>query len=451
MIMKESELPTTVRNTVKHLRKLSKHYVAVKVIKNKFYAFAVTTKRDTTENKTRTITTYLGSIKLDGTFLPAKHREQKREKAVIPITTESLVTQEKVDPKETLILKALSMNSRISLGHLSKMLNLDRTSTDYWFKKVEQKYNLKYIAEIDVEKLGFLEYIILVKFDDKVPPIKELKEALSKQGRIQLAALTQGDYDLLMVICLEKGREARSDIYELRDIIAPLYNSKWYLVAFFSTYSFIPLREQFFDLLKEKTSKANNPGTKEKHELLKREYSVLRELNENANIDFTEIDKKYGFDSGRSQYTYYKLKEAQTLRRTTITMRKTDVKYNAVLFMEKVIQGRFVQTREKLIHEIISEGSATMNKYLLVGDVELPDGILFVLPVLEENKLKLVQDWLSENIIGIKLKTLIITEIIVGTFCYRLFDNEHTHQREILTYKYGLKAAEKKNYDKFES
>ena len=248
------------------------------------------------------------------------------------------------------------MNSRISLAHLGKMLNLDRTSTDYWFKKVEQKYNLQYIAEIDVEKLGFLEYMILVKFEDKIPTVKELKDAFAKQGRVQLAALTQGEYDLMMIVCIEKSREARSDIYELRETLAPTYNSKWYLVTLYSTYSFVPLRDEFFEILKGKTNKEKGAETEGKRELLKREYGVLRSLHSNANIEFTEIDSKCGFDNGRAQYTYYKLKESQTLRRTTITMKKTDIKYNAILFMEKINQGRLAQTREKLIREIISEG-----------------------------------------------------------------------------------------------
>lgn len=448
--MKEKDLPLPVRNAAKHLRETNEHYVSIKVIKGKFYAFAMTTKRDAATKKNRTITSYLGSIKPDGTFQPAKHRGQKDE-VITVVPAEILLHQEKVDPKEATILRALSMNSRISLSHLGKMLNLDRTSTDYWFKKVEQKYDLQYIAEIDVEKLGFLEYMVLVKFDDKIPSINELKDAISKQGRVQLAALTQGEYDLLMIICVEKSREARSDIYELREAIAPTYNSKWYLDVLYSTYSFVPLREQFFDILKKKTNKDSGNEIDGKKELLKREYSVLRELNENANIDFTEIDKKYGFDNGRSQYTYYKLKEGGTLRRTTITMRKTDVKYNAILDLEMVNHINFASTREKLIREIINDNHYPMNKYLLVGDVEMPEGVLFILPAHKESDLKMTQDWLNNNLSGIKLKTLIITEVIVGTFCYRLFDNEHTHQREILSYKYGLKPAEKKNYDNFKS
>ncbi len=448
--MKKSALPAPVHDAAKKLRLVSKHYVSIKVIKGKFYAFEMTTKKDLTKNKNRTITSYLGSIKLDGTFKPAKHRGQKTE-AITAAPAELLTLHEKVDPKETTILRALSMNSRISLSRIGKMLNLNKTSTDYWFKKVEQKYDLQYIAEIDVEKLGFLEYIILVKFEDKIPTVKELKDAFARQGRVQLAALTQGEYDLMMIVCIEKSREARSDIYELRETLAPTYDSKWYLVTLYSTYSFIPLRDEFFEILKEKTNKETGAQTDGKRELLKREYGVLRSLNSNANIDFTDIDKKYGFDKGRAQYTYYKLKESQTLKRTTITMKKTNVKYNAVLFMEKINQMRLAQTREKLIREIISEGSTTMNKYALVGDVEMPDGGLFILPVHNESHLKLTQDWLSENLLGVKLKTLIVTEVVAGTFCYRLFDNEHTHQREILSYKYGLKPAEKKSYDEFES
>jgi len=110
--MKESELPMAVRNAAKRLRQTSEHYVSVKVIRGKFYAFEVTTKRDAAANKNKTITFYLGSIRLDGTFVPARRRGQKREEITV-IPTELLAPEKHIDPKETTILQALSMNSRI--------------------------------------------------------------------------------------------------------------------------------------------------------------------------------------------------------------------------------------------------------------------------------------------------------------------------------------------------
>ena len=70
---------------------------------------------------------------------------------------------------ENRILTTLSMNGRATLKFIGKQIGLTKHPTYRRVRQIEEKYGIKYIAEIDVKKLGYLSFLVLIKFLGKIP------------------------------------------------------------------------------------------------------------------------------------------------------------------------------------------------------------------------------------------------------------------------------------------
>ncbi len=112
----------------------------------------------------------------------------------------------------------------------------------------------------------------------------------------------------------------------------------------------------------------------------------------------------------------------------------------------------FDSSRAKLLEEIISNGSGPVSKYTLVGDIEMPHSVLFAFPVYADNQLEAAEEYINTTIGGVHVKTMIITSIVLGSFCYRRFDKEHTNQYRLLVEEYRTyKPSVKTDYNALDS
>ena len=443
-------LPKSVLDRLTKLRREHKHHVEVAAIRGHFYVYESTTKWDAKLNKRFKLANYLGRINEDGTFTPAMKRAVPKDldaplrKVEVPISaveTKSVQTEGNIgypaavpflNERDKKVLTALSMNGRITMSVLGKITGMKETAAAYQVERLEKLFGIKYIAEIDVQKLGYLSFMVAVKFMDKSPSGSDLKAILDAEPRIQIAMQIHGDQDLLMYILAKSNSEAISLITGLRMRLLEC-KSKWNLWPIDNHYGTVPLRGAFIDLLKDV--------------ILQREYAVLKELNKNGRMEFSEIDKKYMFDTGRAQYSYHKLRESGLLKRVTITMQNLLIKYTAVISASLIDEGRFRRSREGLIRSVIENQSALINKYLLVGDTAAPDGIVFCLPVFGNDDLDKDVEKLNSLNLGMEFTTMIATNLLVGEFCYRCFDNAHTEWQVALEKEYGSEIIEKTDYE----
>ena len=272
-----------------------------------------------------------------------------------------------------------------------------------------------------VEKLGYLSFLVLVKFIDRVPSEKEINDAVKSEPRIQLALmLAGGEYDVLLYVIAESNYELNKiNVFSWRDTLLIKYPARWYTTTFFQHNGFVPLHDSFIATLRQNAGKRvreltleDEPSDKKK-QMLAREFAVLRELNLDGSKDFIDIDKKYGFDRGRSQYSYYRLAEKGLLKGITISMNNLPIKYVAVIFVEILDYGEFEKTRSLYLHNIIQKTDVPINKYSLVGDVGIPYGSVFFMPVFNDNDLEQAKVRLSK-VKGIRIREAIITKIIEG-------------------------------------
>ncbi len=455
------DLPAGISNKLHELKGQYDHYIEVKKIHNSYCVFQSITKYDRKKKKSKKVTHYLGTIHESGEFVPAVHRSkfenvengsgnETAEEGTVKIKDNA--EERELDNK---ILTALSMNARIEMPNLGKLVGVSEGTARNRVEKLKKKYGISSTAFIDRSKLGYFTFISLIKFKDSVPNLGGLKEALENEPRILLAMFTKGDYDLMLLFIAEDNNAVSDFTWHLRkDTVLAKYNMKFYTSSFFKQYGNIPIRQKTFELLSDKAwhrTKENPrplPG-----ELTQREVNVLKELAYDGFAKFIDIDRKYGYEPGAAYHTYTKLRERNVIRRMTITIRNLPIKYCSVLLMEDSNGVEMLETRANLLKEIIDETEHEINKYALVGEVELPKGFIFIMPIFDENELMHTQEELQIKIKGREIKSLIATNIFVGTLCYERYDNTDIlcSQYQILANEYKeVPWIEPKNYfDKF--
>ena len=437
-------LPQRVKTAFLRLKKANKQYIEIKHIKDYFFVYQSTSRWDKIRKKPIKVPLYIGRITNAGAFIPANKRKPRnlmqqsegilKSQPVIEIaqkTLEVAIKEERKYKHESEILTALSMNGRISMSVLGKIVDLSETSTAMQVKKLEKKYDIKYIADIDITKFGYLRFMISIKFIDQFPKIEELKDIFSNEPLIQLVLLTKGDFDILIYAFAVVSKDITALVFRLRTKLD--YKTLWNTAPVSEDYGAIQVRDNFVDLIKDK--------------LLTREYAILKELGKDGKIDFTEIDRLYEFDSGRAQYSYYKLKEKGIIKRITISMQNLPIRYLAIIFEDIVDFKSFRTNRSKIIKDIISDSSYQVNKYLLVDDTTNPSGIVKYMPVFKDGDLESNVEHIRSFDSGINIRTYIITSVLLGNFCYRSFDNLYSAQQDILNKSYNEKLFSKIDYE----
>jgi len=126
------------------------------------------------------------------------------------------------------------------------------------------------------------------------------------------------------------------------------------------------------------------------------------------------------------------------------------LKYIGVIFMKVTRFGKFSMTRARLLNNIISEKKGPLNRYLLVGDINAPNGGIFFAPCTEEGELEDYRKSL-EAVKGTAVTTSIIAKRIVGDLCFRRFDNAYSEQEKVLEEEFKIKTKEKTDYSLLKS
>ncbi len=353
---------------------------------------------------------------------------------------------------EERILTALSMNGRAPARLVGKIAGISSQKAYRRMRSLEDKYGIRYLAETDLESLGYLKFIILIKFLREMPQADDLRKVLEPELRIQYATVLRGgDYDLMLYVMAESNREIGLVSARLRrNTLLLKYPAEWYTTPFYEHYGFMPLRDEFIDTLRDKIVNRGSArpyqATKEKKkQIMQREFAILRELNSNGSADLMDVDRKYGFDTGRAQYAYYKLVESGILKRITISLQDLPIRYVAAIFIKITDMELYYGTRDSLLMSIIDRSDTHINRYVLAGDIATPFGVLMLMPVFGEQDLDDTIRALSEAK-GMAIKSAIITTTLVGGLCFRRFDNAYSKQVEVMHSEFGMRLSGKTIY-----
>ena len=209
------------------------------------------------------------------------------------------------------IIRYLSEDARMSLLEISSKLGTSRRTIKVKLTNAEHDLGLRYIPEFDKSALGLTSpHLIRVKFSKK-PDYKDIAKILSSSYIPQFAAVTKGTYDMIIYANAITSREYVS--WDKRtQIMLSKYGVSWNPSDVANqALGFFPIRNELIDM----TSLA--PMDKE----------ILKLLNTNARITFSEISKRLGMHFNTVAYNFNKLMKAGYIKRFTVSM---DIPKNAV-------------------------------------------------------------------------------------------------------------------------
>lgn len=403
-----------IKEALEKLKLDHKGSITAKKINGKLYVYSATTRWDKARKKAKTETRYLGKLTEDGRFIEKRSVHKKQTAAYAPNT----IKEKAIDPIDEKLIVALSTDARTKLSALGDKLGLTRSATYNRVKLLESNYGIRYTAEVDPTKLGFFPFLLLVKFRHKVPSSKEIMEFVEKEPRIQLVMRTEGEFDMIAYILARTNTEIATMRREFRLALSS-YNSKWEVSTTELHFGYIPLREEFIELIKG--------------DMLKREYAVLKELVKDGSTEFTTIDNNYGFEKGRALYTYHKLLKSGIIKRITITIGELPIKYTGILFQTIVNYGKFDKSRMGSYLDMIEPTKTLTNKYIYICSVEEIGGSVFLFPVFKDGDMDRIKHEHLKARRGIEVHTGVVTHTIIGSLCFRKIDVTETYQYKRLT------------------
>ncbi len=437
--------PEEVKRAFAELKQRLGKPISLHRISGKYYVYEYSSVRDQRKGKTVIRTSYLGRLSGEGKFVPKGGllQAEQGEDAVKP---EPARVDNKVDKREAIALRNLSMNGRMSMAKLAKRLGMSTTGARHFVKHLEEKYSIRYFAEVDTLKLGYLRYIALVKFEDRIPKVEEIKKAFEDDPHVALVAMIKGVYDMMIIFYLKNNTSLANFIYDWRSSKAlPSYTARWFITPLgMASGITIPLRREFVDNIFEKQLDKVGLDKTTLTMLTDVERLALKEFMIDGAQDFGDVDKKYGLGLGRSNYAFYKLKEKGIIERITLTMKPVGLRYNSLFITETNNYKMFVNSREKWLQNMIAIDKPWINKYAYRGDMGIPDSIFCIRPIFENDELHETLEG-TDSIRGTKTQSMIITETVIGCLCYRNFDLTHTKSYERL-----MKRNKIENDDKIE-
>jgi DNA-binding Lrp family transcriptional regulator len=481
-----AEINSKIKETLERIKR--EHLPARTVLRrinNGHYVYIDTATYDKEKRNAKIHSEYLGRITEDGKFIEKRNTTAKEKLAMAVELIEAnggkVIMQEekKIKPKQVpqvtvvnkidiSVLTALSMNGAITYASLARRLGMSETGMDYKVKHLEETYGIKYVPELDMEALGYSKYLLMIKFTSDKPDPELIREVFSKDPRVLLVALVTGDYDLMVYFIAKNNKEVTYFIHETRiETKLRSYNGMWHAAPFFDSYNFVPLRPECYTVFKGKVW--TKPGKKKMHpgevifdtgkepaprkynkfaDLTKNEYNVLCKLADGSRISFKGIGKQIGISPIASSYAFDSLREKGFLKRITITMEKLPLKYNMLLFADVIDGEKVNSSRKELLMEMIEDSNGQTNRYTLVGDIENPHSAVFMLPVFNEDDAIATERRIKGRIKGVETRSSVVTDVLVGSFLYRKFDNRYTNQYKILAEEYKvLENKELANYD----
>ncbi|MGC8537793.1 MAG: Lrp/AsnC family transcriptional regulator [Candidatus Micrarchaeia archaeon] len=444
--------PEKIKTAFESLKLAYGAHIELKYLNKRFCIFEATSKYDPNMGRSRKKTNYLGWITDDGVIVPARHRSTSQlelERIYLKRidTLEAAIRgsgkqastaemQPHLSQEDTKMLMALSMNARLSYSSIGKIAGMRSQSVPYRLKKMEASLGIHYTIDINSTAISFSTYFIFVKFIDPEPSPDSIRAALDAEGMVQLAMLTKGDYDLMMYCVAENNYTLNILLDRIRrhDAFVDV-SAIWTVTPVDQSYGFVPFRDRFFDVLKEKVwARSRHNPRPSAHDLLYREYAVLKELNADSTASFSDIDKKYVLPLGSAKNAYGKLTSGDNpaILRPTISIANPNLKYVGIILLDIINKKMFMQTRDTHRKYIVNEQSAFTNRFSYICDFETPDGIMYIMPVYREGEMEDTGNSLVSILGGIKARYIVVRQVLIGSIDYRKFDNTYSTQYENL-------------------
>ena len=463
-ILKKGKYPEKVIERFERLRNELPFPITIFKVAGHYYVVRQEYSRDEKGNVLRRKPEYIGSITPDGLFKfkrTGTESELEIAKAILKEHGEKILPREQTTEEsngkkvetsiiENDILTNLTMNARMPIEMLAENVGIPPRRAAYLKASLERNLNISYIPDVRLTKIGFLEFMIFVKFTRGSPEPNAVKADLSSIGEIQFAAFTSGIYDMLLFVIAESNENLAEVVRKIKGVPSlTSISSLWDISYFYKTKSFVPLREEAMQIISAKvwrrTKERPRPGYTD---LLESEFKAIKALVRNGAAKFASIESDEGIVRGGARHAYDRLMQREILPRVTISIDGIGVKSNGIIIMRITNEKLFQESRKRLLEFIMEEKkNYIINRFSLVGDTSNPEGVIFFIPITEGNELEKTVSEMNATVKGIKLKKLSTTSIILGKIAYRRIDPQYTTQYAKLVSDYGMKSESPRIYD----
>ena len=463
-ILKKGKYPEKVRERFERLRSELPFPITIFSVAGHYYVVRQEYSRDDKGNVIRHKPEYIGSITIDGMFKfkrSGTESEIEVAKAILKEHGEKVIPREqpveevngeKVETSvvENDILTNLTMNARMPIEMLAENVGIQPRRAAYLRASLEKNLNISYIPDVRLTKIGFLEFMIFVKFIRGSPDPNMVKAELSNIGELQFAALTSGIYDMLLFVVAESNENLAEIVKKIKGVPSlSSLSSLWEISYFYKTKSFVPLREEAMQVVATKvwkrTSERPRPGYTD---LLESEFKVIKALVRNGAVKFSSMEAEEGIVRGGARHAYDRLMQREILPRVTVSIDGIGVKSNGIIIMKITNEKLFQESRKRLLEFIMEERkNYIVNRFSLVGDTSNPEGVIFFVPIIDGNELDETASDLSATVKGIELQKLAVTSTILGRIPHRRIDPLTSNQNMRLISEYKVKSESPRIYD----
>ncbi len=351
----------------------------------------------------------------------------------------------KRDKKELMleVLKILSVDGRVSSNEIARKLSIPKTTAYNLLNETIEKYGLKFVPEINIEELwkyefmklgrraskssvmektlesmpsiGFEEYMIFIKFLNKVPGEEFIKNAIESSYIPQFVARLHGEYDLVIYAVTRNYSELDKFAIMLSEKLGK-YNFTFTANKIIRTFGFFPLRQEIFEQLN----------------IFDNYKKLLSDLNKNGRRPFSEIVAKKDKEQSQITYIFDRLHKSGILERISYYETKPANVVSGLVQMKITNSSSFVNKKNNWLKNMVSSGKDNHIYYTFMCDILNPHGGLIFVNFNNSEQIDKFLENLSKHLPNVDINYTPLTNILLGHLGIRNFDMVHSQQYKML-------------------
>ncbi len=235
-----------------------------------------------------------------------------------------------LDLKDRKILFALEQDSRQSLNQIAREVGLMKETVFYRIKRLEEEGIIKkYLVEIDVYKLGFQYYPLLLRFLNTTPDVeKQIIDYLRSSKYVAWLTSCDGAWDINATIIARGNFDLNKFAIEFLKKYGEYISDKQFLITTEIHY----FKRGFW--LNRKTTESVNTGGETIENIHSEDLKLLKILSTNARIPLVELGETFKTDAKNIAYRIKKLEKQKIIQgsRVLTDFSKLGYKYHKIWF-----------------------------------------------------------------------------------------------------------------------
>lgn len=223
-------------------------------------------------------------------------------------------------PRDKIVLKELSANSRITVSGLAKAAQCSRVTALKLIGKLISQLDIRFTIEIDMEKLGLSErYLVAVRFKTR-PSDEELSRLFKDDKYVQCVLKINGKFDLLIYAVADNAinytKWETLTAEALSQYGATIMPSR-YVVSHFG---YLPMNDSFIELIGDQ------------QRLDRADKLMLKTLNGYSRASYGELGKMSGISEATARYRLFRLIKKGIISRFTIAVQAPPENYASMIY-----------------------------------------------------------------------------------------------------------------------